>query len=209
MPGCTAGTARTRRARRWRRIGRPVAAQPGRKLSRTVRVALSAFGSSRQIDCHVPSAEPPADDRHGQRRRRQQRQDVVGAVAGRSVAMAVQPLLARQEAVERGEQVVVRAGPDLDDDQPGGRVRARRPTAGRRPVGRLGRERRRTPPVRSTSPRTDPVRTVSSRVSTGRCSGGRRAAGRGRRRPAPTRSAAARPRRGCAAPHWSRPTAVL
>ena len=32
---------------------------PTRKLSRTVRVALSAFGSRRAIDCHVPSASRP------------------------------------------------------------------------------------------------------------------------------------------------------
>src|SRR4051794_21505933 len=34
--------------------------QPGRKLSRTVRDALSAFGSRRQMDCQVPSARRPS-----------------------------------------------------------------------------------------------------------------------------------------------------
>ena len=48
-------------AGRSRRAAEPAAqpAQPATKLRRTVRVALSAFGSSRQIDCHVPSASRP------------------------------------------------------------------------------------------------------------------------------------------------------
>ena len=41
------------------RVRRPPDCQPARKLRRTVRVALSGFGSSRQIDCHVPSASRP------------------------------------------------------------------------------------------------------------------------------------------------------
>jgi len=48
---------------------------------------------------------------------------VVGAVAGRAVAVSVDPVVPRQESIERGEEVVVRAGPDLDDDEPGRRVR--------------------------------------------------------------------------------------
>ena len=48
---------------------------------------------------------------------------MVGAVAGRPVTVAVEPLVAWQQAVQRGEQVVVRAGPDLDHDQARGRVR--------------------------------------------------------------------------------------
>jgi hypothetical protein len=48
---------------------------------------------------------------------------VVGAVAGRSVAVAVEPLVAWQQPVEGGQQVVVRPGTDLDDDQPGRCVR--------------------------------------------------------------------------------------
>ena len=137
------------------RIGRPAVSRRG-SSRRTVRIALSAFGSSRQIDCHVPSAEPAADDRHGQRRRREQRQDVVGAVAGRAVAVAVQPLVARQQPIERGQQVVVRARPDLDDDEPGRGVRARRPTAGRRRRRPPRTRTRRRPRSGRTSPRTDP-----------------------------------------------------
>ena len=64
-------------------------------------------------------------------------------------------------------------------------------------------------PVRSTRPRPLPVRTVSSRLpSTGRCSGSRHGAGRGRRPPAPTRSARS-PAARLAAPHPRSPTAVL
>jgi hypothetical protein len=37
--------------------------------------------------------------------------------------MPVEPVLARQQPIERVDQVVVGTGPDLDDDQPGGRVR--------------------------------------------------------------------------------------
>jgi hypothetical protein len=48
---------------------------------------------------------------------------VIRAVTGRPVAMAIEPLIARQQAVERGQQVLVRAGAYLDDDQARGRVR--------------------------------------------------------------------------------------
>ncbi len=65
---------------------------------------------------------------------------MVGAVTGRSVAMAVQPLLSRQEAIERRQQVVVRAGPDLDDDKPGGRVGHEDRQQAVASAGRLGRE---------------------------------------------------------------------
>ena len=37
--------------------------------------------------------------------------------------MTVQPFVARQQAVERGQQVLVGPRPDLDDDEAGGRVR--------------------------------------------------------------------------------------
>ena len=47
---------------------------------------------------------------------------MVRAMAGRPVSVAVDAVLARQQPVERIEQVVVRAGPDLDDDEPGRRV---------------------------------------------------------------------------------------
>jgi len=48
---------------------------------------------------------------------------VVGAVPGRAMAVLVEALLAREQAVESGQQVVVRPGADLDDDEAGGRVR--------------------------------------------------------------------------------------
>jgi hypothetical protein len=98
------------------------------------------------------------DDRHGQRRRRQQRRDVVGAVTGRPVAVPVQPVLAREQPVERVEQVVIGAGPDLDDDETGRRVRhedreqavARADVAQERGAGRgqVGQATRRTGPDR-------------------------------------------------------------
>ena len=44
---------------------------------------------------------------------------MVRAVAGRAVSMAVDPVLAGQHPVECIEQIVVRARPDLDDDEPG------------------------------------------------------------------------------------------
>jgi hypothetical protein len=48
---------------------------------------------------------------------------VVRAVPARAVAMAVASFLARDESIQRGDQVVVRARADLDDHQPGGRMR--------------------------------------------------------------------------------------
>jgi hypothetical protein len=59
--------------------------------------------------------------------------------------MAVQPILTWEEAVERGQQVVVGSGAELDDDQPGGRMRHEH---GQKPVAvvrRLGREARAVP----------------------------------------------------------------
>jgi hypothetical protein len=47
---------------------------------------------------------------------------MVGAVARRPVAVAVEPLLPRQQPIERGDQVLVRAGADLDDDKASRRV---------------------------------------------------------------------------------------
>ena len=55
--------------------------------------------------------------------------------------MPVEPLLARQQAVEGGQQVVVRPGADLHDDEAGRRVRdehRQQPVAA---GGRVGRER--------------------------------------------------------------------
>ena len=48
---------------------------------------------------------------------------MIRAVAGRPVAMPVQPVLARQQSIEGIHQVVVRPGAHLDDDEPRGRVR--------------------------------------------------------------------------------------
>ena len=48
---------------------------------------------------------------------------MIGAVARRAVAVAVPAVLARQQPVERVQHVVVRSGPDLDDDEARRRVR--------------------------------------------------------------------------------------
>lgn len=48
---------------------------------------------------------------------------MVGAVARRAVAMAVQAVVPRKQAIERIEEIIVGAGPDLDDDQARGGVR--------------------------------------------------------------------------------------
>jgi hypothetical protein len=48
---------------------------------------------------------------------------MVGAVARRPVTVAVQTVLAREQAIERVQQVVIGAGADLDHDQSGRRVR--------------------------------------------------------------------------------------
>ena len=79
---------------------------------------------------------------------------MVGAVAGRAVAVAP-AVVARQEPVERVEEVGVGAGPDLDDDEAGRGVRdedGQQPVAA---VGGLGDEARR-PAVRSARPRDGP-----------------------------------------------------
>ena len=48
--------------------------------------------------------------------------------------MPVQPVLARQQPIERVDEIVIGAGPDLDDDQPGGRMRDE---DGQQAIGRL------------------------------------------------------------------------
>ena len=48
---------------------------------------------------------------------------MIGAVAGRPVPMPVQTILAWQQSIERVQHVVIGAGPDLDHDQPGRRMR--------------------------------------------------------------------------------------
>ena len=103
------------------RAGRAHDAQPGRKLSRTVRVAWSSFGSSSATDCQVPSAiRPPTTGTH-QGRRDQQRQDVIRAVARRSVAVPP-AVVARQEPIQRIHDVGVGAAAELRHHQARGRV---------------------------------------------------------------------------------------
>ena len=106
-----------------------------------------------------PETEPAGDDRHRQRWRGEERQDVIRAVAGRAVAVAVQPVLARQQSIERGEQVVVGAGADLDDDEARGRVRDEDRQEAVAAGGRVAANAAQSP-VRSTRPRPWPVRTV-------------------------------------------------
>ena len=185
-----------------RRCARQAAGSSGRVRSPVAGLAGSSPGLAGEEAQHAPSASRcPRSGRAGrstarsrapgrppttgtrERRRREQRQDVVGAVARRPVAVAVEPLVARQQPIERGHQVVVGPGAELDDHEPGRRVRARTRTAGRRRRPSLGREPRRTRRVRSYEPAAaSRVRTVSSRVSTGRCSGARPGAARARPR---------------------------
>lgn len=47
---------------------------------------------------------------------------MIGAMPGRSMPVAP-PLVARKQRVERGDQVIVRAGTELDDHDARGRVR--------------------------------------------------------------------------------------
>lgn len=70
---------------------------------------------------------------------------MIGAVARRPVAVAVQPVVAWQEPVEGRQEVVVRAGPDLDDDEPGRRVRDEEREQAVAAIGRVGDERRAFP----------------------------------------------------------------
>ena len=86
---------------------------------------------------------------------------MVGAVARRAVTMAVQPLLAWQQPVQRGEQVVVGARPDLDDDEPAvacGTKTDRRPSP---PADAVAANVAQSP-VRSTRP---PARRAARRVA--------------------------------------------
>ena len=86
---------------------------------------------------------------------------MVGAVARRPVAMAVQTVLARQQSIERVEQIVVRSRPDLDDDEPGGRVghEDRQETGVRADIGQEGRAGRRQ--VGETAGRSRPDRELA------------------------------------------------
>ena len=131
-----------------------------------------------------PERQPAVDDRHGQRRRGEQRQDVVGAVTGANRADGGSGSSRGRSRSSAAIRSVVGAGADLDDHEPGRRMRARRPTAARRVGGDLGEEAR-AAAVRSVSPRPDPVRTVSSRRVYGKML--RRAS---RSRPRPPRAGA-------------------
>lgn len=44
---------------------------------------------------------------------------MIGAMARRPMPVTVEPLIARQQTIEGGQEVVVRTGADLDDHQPG------------------------------------------------------------------------------------------
>lgn len=59
---------------------------------------------------------------------------MIGAVAGRPVSVAVEALLARQQSIEGVHEVVVRPRSDLDDHDPGRRMRHE---DGQQPVVRL------------------------------------------------------------------------
>ncbi len=68
---------------------------------------------------------------------------MVGAVAGRAVAMAVRAFVMGQESLQGGQEVVIRASPDLHDHEPGGGVgheHGQQPVAlvGDEPGARLG-----------------------------------------------------------------------
>jgi hypothetical protein len=63
---------------------------------------------------------------------------VVGAVAGRAVPVAIPAVIVREETLEGGQEVVVRARPDLHDDDAGGGVRDE---DGQQPVALVGDER--------------------------------------------------------------------
>ena len=118
--------------------------QPGRKPSRTVRVALSAFGSSRQIDCHVPSPiRPPTTGTVSD-----------GGASSGSTWSAPCPASrggggrsgrAGQQAIEGDHQVALRARADLDDDEPGRGVRHEDRQEAVTIVGGVGDERRTAP----------------------------------------------------------------
>ncbi len=103
--------------------GRMCAPLPGQEAQSDGPGVVVGVGIEQADRLPRAEAHPPVDNGHGQRRRRQQRHDVVGPVTGRPVAVAIPAVLAREQSVERVEQVVVRPRTDLDDDQPGRRVR--------------------------------------------------------------------------------------
>ena len=134
-------------------------------------------------------------------------EDVVGAVPRRPVPVAVPAILARQQPVERVEQVVVRAGPDLQDDDARRGVRH---------------EHRQEPVLRpdiveeSGAGRGQVGQTASTSRADGQDSGlyGKMLRRASRMRPRPPIAGADSKRSGSppasdVAPHWSSPTAVL
>ena len=111
-PGATA----KRRCRGWRR---PPSREEG-QLHRPARVV----GVRVEQRDRLPGAErhASADDRHGERRRREQRQHVIGAVAGTAVAVAPS-VIVRKQPLQRRQQVRIRAGAELDHHDAGRGVR--------------------------------------------------------------------------------------
>ena len=104
-----------------RRVGHR-SRQPATKLRRTWRRGLSRLRSTSTTLCHTPSSGSPSCTGSTTRRRDDRRQHVVGAVAGRAVRVAV-AVVARQQPLERVDEVVVGAGAGLDDGDARGRVR--------------------------------------------------------------------------------------
>ena len=134
------------------------------KDSRTVRRSLSGFGSRRAIDCQVPSVSRPPMTGHRERRRGQQRQDVVGAVPGRPVAVAVEALVAGQKSVERRHEVRVGARAELHRPPRLPWRAGRRRPAGPSPPADASAAKRSQAAVRSQRPRRPLVSTWSSMV---------------------------------------------
>ena len=126
--------------------GRGGAAQPARNENRTCRWWLSVLVSTRQIRCQVPSCSRPSSTGTLACGGTNAGSDVVAAVPG--AAVPVPPaVVAGEQHVELGEQVVVAAGAGLEDRDPGRRVRhedVQQPVGLRR--GRTRRTRRSGPP---------------------------------------------------------------
>src|SRR5690606_29229103 len=87
-------------------------------------LALAVVAVGVDEDHRLPGAEGGAavDHRDRHRRGNERRQHVVPPVAGRAVGVAP-PVVGRQELVDGSHEVVVGAGPELDDGHAGGGVR--------------------------------------------------------------------------------------
>ena len=92
--------------------------QPGRKASLTVRLGVVLVGVEERDRLPGAERQAAADDRDRQRRRGQHRDQVIGPVARRAVAMDP-AIVARQEPVQRRHQVRVGTGAQLHDDEAG------------------------------------------------------------------------------------------